>query len=169
MYANTYADAVESWKTELIARRARRFGLRGADVEEVQQEIVLHVLEFEFDPQRSHGATPETALTALIDHHVKNWLRDRGRYQARIERWQQTCPRETSACDVDRHALGMDVRAAVAQLSDDEQAVCAALSRGESLTEIARRVGCGWHTLRRVVERIRCVLRDAGLEAWVVE
>lgn len=169
MYANAYADAVESWKTELIARRARRFGLRGADVEEVQQEIVLHVLEFEFDPRRAHGATPETALTALIDHHVKNWLRDRGRYQARIDRWHHACPRETSVCDVDRHALQIDVREAVAQLSDDERAVCEALSRGESLTEIARHVGCGWHTLRRAVERIRCVLRDAGLEAWVVE
>jgi hypothetical protein len=55
----------------------------------------------------------------------------------------------------------------LAQLATGEQLICQALARDESLTQIARRLGCGWHTLARAVERIRFRFQARGLDRWV--
>ena len=39
-HVNDYGGLVEPWKVALIAARARRFGFRGHELEDVQQEII---------------------------------------------------------------------------------------------------------------------------------
>ncbi len=70
MFKNNYASVIEKWKVDLIVSRARRLGFRRQDLDDAQQQIVVELLSFEFDPTRSNGATEETAVTALIDHQL---------------------------------------------------------------------------------------------------
>ena len=70
MYRNSYDGVLEPWKLELINRRTRQRGLRDDDFLDMQQLLVLEVLKFEFDPDKSNGATETTALTALIDRRL---------------------------------------------------------------------------------------------------
>ncbi len=147
---------IEPWIIALIRRRAKRLGLKGQDLEDAQQDVILDVLAFSFDAAKSNGATLSTALTALVDRRLLRILRDRRRYKKRLERLNETLDTrsEPAVLQVD-HDLAFDLQAAVAQLPPREQAICEALSRGESLAEIVRRMECGWNTIYKSLERIR--------------
>jgi hypothetical protein len=54
-------------KLNLIKSRARLLGFRRHDLEDAVQEVMLAVLEFEYAPEKSNGATETTALTTVID------------------------------------------------------------------------------------------------------
>ena len=67
---NDYGQLVEKWKAELILKRATRAGFRADELEDVQQDIIQAVLNFEFVSHKSNGAKERTALTALIDKQL---------------------------------------------------------------------------------------------------
>jgi|OM-RGC.v1.023923642 hypothetical protein len=87
---NGYGDLLEPWKAELIVARARRKGFSGDRVMDAQQEVILDVLAFEYDPDNEAGATEETALTSLIDRKLcfilRGEIRARKREELVIER-----------------------------------------------------------------------------------
>jgi RNA polymerase sigma factor (sigma-70 family) len=147
-----YDGVVERWKVDLIAARARRMGFRADEIPDVQQQIILDVIAFRFDADKSNGARESTALQALIDNHLKNICRASARYQAHLEQLGGERPLES---DFESEELAADIRAMMTTLTEREQDVCLALARGESKHEIAERLGCGWHTVDRLVQRIR--------------
>lgn len=170
MHGNTYAGVVEAWKVDLILGRARLMGFRRHDLEDVQQEIVLDLLDFRFDPARSNGATETTVLTSLVDRRLRTIRRSRRRYEQQIERMKadaaaaEGCP----PCeDADPDGLALDVRCAVATLPAEEQSLCLALSRGDSISQVARDLGCSWHAANRMVGQIRRRFAAAGLDGWI--
>jgi hypothetical protein len=71
MFQNDYGEVVEKWKVALILRRAIRMGFRRHDLEDVQQQVVVELLAFTFDPAKSNGASETTVITALIDNTLK--------------------------------------------------------------------------------------------------
>ena len=158
--SNPYEGLVEAWKVELIASRAKRFGVRRQDLEDAQQEIVLDILEFRFDEAKANGACERTALTSLIDRRLMTFARSKRRYEKHVEPAPNPCSdksdgREPFAEPMETHSLALDVRDAIAGLSAEEQAVCAALAEGESIAEIARRLGRSWHAANKLVDRLR--------------
>lgn len=173
MGANQYGAVLPRWKNDLIIARAKRMGLRGPELLEAQQELVLHVAAFQHEPSRSNGASKETALIAVIDRRLKALCRSRSRF----DRHQQ-CARDQRAVhtrctdarsNVDQHLLALDVREAIARLTPREQLVCKLLGEGESVARIAEELGCGWHTVRRIIARLRALFQDMGLDGWVIE
>lgn len=173
MGANQYGTVLPRWKNDLIIARAKRMGLCGPELLEAQQELVLHVAAFQHEPARSNGASKETALTAVIDRQLKALCRSRSRY----DRHQQ-CARDQRAVNtrgadarsnVDQHLLALDVREAIARLTPREQQVCRLLGEGESVARIAEELGCGWHTVRRIIDRLRALFQGMGLDGWVIE
>ncbi len=162
---NAYQDVLEDWKVELIRTRAKRLGFRRHDLEDAQQEIVLDVLEFCFDAAKSNGACERTALTSLIDRRLMTILRTKRRYA------QHVCsPVDDSLQDepfsepVPQQQLVMDVRAVITDLSADEQLVCQALVDGESVNQIARRLGCSWRAVNNTIAHIRQFFESVGLD-----
>lgn len=160
----SYDGLVERWKVDLIATRARRMGFRKDEFPDIQQQIILDVMAFRFDADKSNGAKESTALQALIDNHLKNICRASARYQAHLEQLGGERPFET---DFESEELAADIRETLATLPDREQDVCLALARGSSKHEIAERLGCGWHTVDRLVHRIRERFTENGLDGYL--
>lgn len=174
MGANHYGAILEEWKNDLIIGRARRMGLRGHELLDAQQELVLHVARFRHEPARSNGASESTALTALIDRRLKTLRRAGSRYNRHLQHARERHAVRGRGCSdprsyIDEHILAVDVREAVARLDSQEQLVCQLLGQGESVAAIAAHLGCGWHTIHRIIEHIRERFMALGLDGWIIE
>jgi DNA-directed RNA polymerase specialized sigma24 family protein len=156
-----YDGVVEPWKADLIVARARRMGFRPDEIHDVQQQMIMDVAEFRFDAAKSNGAKESTALQSLIDNQLKKICRANARYRAHLNRLGREVADGRSSPQAD---IVQDVRAAIATLPEHEQLVGRALAEGYSRPEIARKLGCGWHTVDRIVRRIRRSFEDRGLD-----
>jgi len=159
-----YDGLVEQWKVDLIVRRAKRMGFRNDELADIQQEIILDVLEFQYDPAKSNGAKERTALQSLIDNRLRHIRRTAMREKVKIKRIRDQV--RQSYDDAEQQRV-LDVHDAIAALSPREQAVCRALAEGRSKHEIAKQLGCGWHTVDRLVCRIRDRFEKIGLDGWI--
>jgi DNA-binding CsgD family transcriptional regulator len=63
--------------------------------------------------------------------------------------------------------LKLDVQLAVEALSPQDRAICAALSQGHSIAQIARDLGCDRYIVRCAVRDIRSRFQAIGLEGWL--
>jgi len=135
--------------------------------------IVLDILSFRFDEAKSNGACERTALTSLIDRRLMTILRTKKRYEKHVEPMPATTrddgdgESEPFTEPIEQESLAMDVRDAIAALPAEEQAVCTALADGESIAEIARRLGRNWHAANKLVARVRQHFEVLGLDAWI--
>jgi len=159
-----YGDLVEPWKVKLIVSRARRMGFRGAELADVQQEIVLDLSRFRYDADRSNGAKEATALTALIDNRLKKIRRSDDRYRDHLQRLGEQA-NLSAEIHIDGDAV-IDVQCAVSALPRKERAVCRELMCGASKPEIAVTLRCGWHTVERLVRNIRNRFLELGLDVY---
>jgi DNA-directed RNA polymerase specialized sigma24 family protein len=166
MSRNDYSGVIESWEADLIGERAKRLGIRASDLDDVQQEIILDVLAFEFDPARSNGATVQTALTALIDHRLMAIRRQERRYRLRLDQLILNA-KQPSADDSDSNSLALDVRDAIESLPDREKAVCRGLAAGKCLGQIAQELHIGWPRLKRSLVIVRKHFHALGLDLWL--
>ncbi|TET37968.1 MAG: sigma-70 family RNA polymerase sigma factor [Planctomycetota bacterium] len=157
-----YDGLVESWKVDLIISRAKRMGFRCDEMEDLQQELILDVMHFRYDTAKSNGATETTALIALIDNRLKKLRRSETRYRAHLERL--AVERKRAYASTPSECWVNDVREAVEFLPMREYMVCCLLGRGYSKLQIANALGCGWHTVDRLMRRIRKHLLALGLD-----
>ena len=155
--------------------RALKRGFRPEELDDVMQEILPEVLAFRFDSRKSNGATERTALTALVNNRLTFLQRCRARRLKTHERYleaigltgDKSVEQIAEDLDPEAGALAYDVREAVAGLEPQEQAVCAALSRGDNRLGIARATGMTRCAVARMIERIRDRFEALGLDAWV--
>jgi len=159
-----YDGIIEQWKVDLIVSRAEIMCFRDHEIPDVLQEVVLELLNFKYDPDHAAGAKEQTALTYVIDNHLRNFRRADTRYRAHVERLGETAS-EFSREEVDERAL--DVAAALASLTEMEQFICRRLVEGKIKTEIAAELDCSRHALDRVLRRIRKQFREIGLGGWI--
>ena len=171
---NDYGDLIEKWKVRLIVSRARHYGFPKHQWEDVQQDLILDVMAFEFDPAKSNGASETTALIALIDKKLIDRLRAATRERKHLERrnaalgiTESTTEDSPALSQRDDIPLRADVHQAMGLLTARQRAICAALAEGRSVSEIARRLGCGWHTVERAIVAIRRAFKEVGLDGWV--
>jgi DNA-directed RNA polymerase specialized sigma24 family protein len=161
---NKYEGLLAPWKVRLIISRAKRLGFRRHDLEDVQQEVVLEVVAFRFDPAK--GASESTPLTKLIDNRLKAIRRKAARYAARITSVGDAMAMEEASLFCEETVpLRLDVMTALASMTGDEIAVCIHLIHGLSVRQIARELGRGWHSVNRIIIGIRERFRTMGLEA----
>lgn len=161
MWNNKYGDLVEGWKADLIVTRAKRFGFQRHDLQDVQQEIILDVLAFEFDESRSNGATETTAITALIDNRLISIRRSSDRYQRHVEAVEPRSEVDESQ-DVSRQEDRLDVAEVVHQLAEQDQDLCRSLEDGQTIAEHAERTGRCWHSVKRRVDQVARRFQTAG-------
>ncbi len=158
------------WHTQLIEARGQRMGFAGANLDDVVQEITPHVLAFRYDPERSNGASLKTAVTAVIDRCLLAIRRREARYANCLDRARNAKRAgyggERPAYE-DPTPMQLDVHTALSALSDEERQICDALMHGFSIREVAKRLGCDWHTVNRRVTRIRARFADLGLDGWL--
>lgn len=162
----SYEGIIEPWKVKLIISRAKRCGFKPHEYPDALQEAVLVVLEFKYDPNHAAGASECTALVPIIDNRLRNMKRAATRYRQRLDRLSQQIT-EFSTEEIDPRVI--DVASAVADLSPRQQQVCRGLADGLSIAQLARQMGCGWHTVQRIIDGLRQRFEDLGLKGWVQE
>ncbi len=153
-------------KLELIRSRAVRFGLKRHDLEDAVQDVIIDLLEFIPDPEKTNGASESTVLIAVIDRRLMEWLRTQKRYQDMVERCGAMLPSDDELlCEsgVEASDAALDVAAVLADLSEFEQRVGRMLSEGHSAYSIAQELGVGRRAVNTAIEVIRERFTDAGL------
>lgn len=170
MFKNSYTGVIESWKVDLIIRRAKRWRLAGNDLDDVLQETVLSLLNFNYNQHRSNGASERTAVTAVVDRRLAMYHRSKSRHCRRTARfrdavvtlngWVRTSPIAPSK-EIDL-GLQLDVQSAMDEMSPRARQVCIALSEGYSINEIAKTLEISWRAVSREVGCIRQRLHRSG-------
>jgi transposase len=56
------------------------------------------------------------------------------------------------------------MRTVLAGLPPEDRDLCLLLADGISIDAIAGRIGCGWHTVRRRIERLRAEFERMGFD-----
>jgi RNA polymerase sigma factor (sigma-70 family) len=168
MFSNNYAGIVPPEVLKLIASLAKRYRVPIDELDDLQQTIIPLLTEFRFDPAIANGATPLTAMTAVIDRQIKAYLRANRRHQKRLERIQnENALKVANGMQSESPDLRLDLEQALLQLSENDRQICKALSQGETVTAIAEQLNCGRDTIMRAIARIRDVFESAGLQAWI--
>ena len=153
-------------KLELIRSRAVRFGLKRHDLEDAVQDVIIDLLEFTPDPDKTNGASESTILIAVIDRRLMEWLRTRNRYQDMVERCGAMLPSEDELPTDGGHEaseLMMDVESILSQLPEFEQRVGRMLTEGHTITSITRELSVGRQCVEDAVDAIRDRLSESGL------
>lgn len=170
MYANEYGEVVARWKVEFIRTRARRLGFREDEIPDLEQDIVLELLQVDFEEVGS--ACEATFVTHVIDLQLRKVLRDRKRDVRRLNH-EATSYEDLSEdaridpSETERIDFRLDLEAAMASLSPEEKALFEALRRGDSQAEIAGASGKPKTTVSDAVRRLRKKLRALGLDAYL--
>jgi len=158
---------VEPWKLRLVERRARRFGFRGAELDDARQEVLLDVLAFRYDSAKANGAGEQAALQRVIDRRLQAIRRARVRRQSRVSSWDAAFggpDAEPAAPEDNSRELALDVRNAVAALSPEDRELVAAVAEGQSLRQLAIAGGTSRRKLQAQLERIRRHFAACGLD-----
>lgn len=165
-------------KLELIKGRARIMGFRRHDLEDAVQEAVLAVLEFEYVPEKSNGATETTALITVIDRKLVSLKRANRRYAGLIERATDRLSVEYQGCEdgpfeVDRagedSVANSELEEVIAQMDEEMQQVCRLMMEGMLTRSISRQLKMGWRRVDELVTAIRGRMEAVGLNPTFVE
>ena len=159
-------------KLNLIKTRARLMGFRRHDLEDAVQEVMLEVLEFKYEPEKSNGATETTALTTVIDRKLVSLTRVNRRYLGLIDRVTQRLAAECQGGEngpfQEDHAgevlvTGATVTAALDGLDTETMQVARLLMEGQTQNAIAEELGMGWQRVARLTGIIRERLEESGI------
>ena len=154
-----YDGVLERWKVNLALRRAKRFGFRDDELDDVMQELTLTLMGVEYDAANENGATEKTVLTSVIDRQLCKMRRANARREGLEQQVALSGDETYDDADVKRR---LDVEAVVQTLGAQQRRVCDLLSQGHSKSAIARELGCGWHAVDRVVCGIRGRFEEHG-------
>lgn len=170
--ANEYEGLMDDWKLQLIVERAKRKGFREHEIEDAQQEVVLELLGFRFDPEKSNGATERTVITALIDKKLTFILRGQTRRQKFHQRYKDTFglsgEREQldwSQNDKERKIdLREDMKVFLGRLDSVEQSICTGLAGELTRAQIADELGISRYRIDVIIDDIAEQMRVEGFD-----
>jgi len=153
---------IEDWVRETIKRKAKRMGIRGADLDDAMQDAVLAVYcNFEFNPARG---TRRAAIEKTVENLLKMHLRGQKRYRRMLER----APGQQVETVPERQAeIAIDVQEVLDSLEPEDRELCESLAAGHRGNEIAAARRCHHSRIQRQIDRIRELFRKRGLEAWL--
>jgi DNA-binding NarL/FixJ family response regulator len=168
MCSNLSNRPSEKTISKWISSRARRMGFQRQDLDDLQQQILLALMDFQFDPERSNGASERTAITSVIDRQLRQFRRTRKRYMGHVagsEHMPDQVIDSSYGTDQSAH-IGMSADLALARtlLSPVEREICDALADGQSVNAIAKNMGMNWHTVKKHVDTIRDCLESLGMD-----
>jgi DNA-directed RNA polymerase specialized sigma24 family protein len=166
MNTNKYAGIMDDWQGRMINARARRAGLNSHDRDDAAQQIAIETAAFTSSPKRSDAESEEAVLATIVKRQLQDAARRAARHRRRMERLANENGAARTEFDP-KHEMQVDVRAAVEQLPPLQQRVCAMLAKGESITNIAKALNCGWHTVERIIASIREHFQEIGLNDWL--
>jgi len=166
-----YDQQVEAWKLNLVKERIHEHGFRCGDIDEAHQDVMLAVINFKYDPEKSKGASERTALTTVIDNQLLLIKRGRARYKKNVQKYRELCVPHDLDNNLDlkhmehqrRHELEQDVQSLISRLDPMDQRVCKKLMDGEPIFHVAKSLDMSRYDVARSVGRIREILESLTL------
>ncbi len=161
-------------KLNLVKSRARIMGFRRHDLEDAVQEVMLSVLEFQYDPEQPNGGTETTALTTVIDRRLSLLNRAKRRYAGLVDRASKNLAVECQGYEdgpfVDddqavQRLVSDEVETVIFSMDDEMQQVVRLLMDGLSTKAVAEQLDMSWHRADRIVTAIREHLEAVGFTA----
>ena len=164
MELNKYDGCLEQWKVDLIVHRALALGFREDEILDIQQDLVLEVMNFKYDPEHSKGAQENTVLQALIDNQLMKRRRSEQRRNDHTAELRWITELEENDSET---KLSIDIENAIRYLPNLQRQICIALSEGCSIPEIAKAMGIHRITVYRHIRKIRDYFKSLGLDQWI--
>lgn len=157
-----YGKEVDPKLVNRIVKRAAMFGFKEREMEDVLQQVLPVVLDFQFDPAKSNGCKKSTATIAVIDNRIQKIRRSEARYRARQEKAEARTDLEPDTA----MKMKVEVGHALEGLTPEQRQICDALGHGYSIWQIAKQLDCSWHAVERQIAHIRSHFRTLGLDHW---
>ncbi len=161
-------------KLDLVKSRARIMGFRRHDLEDAVQEVMLSVLEFQYDPEQPNGGTETTALITVIDRRLISLKRVNRRHARIVERATDELAYASQGYDdgpriedhtAEERIVSEELESLISDMDEEMQQVCRMLMAGRRTRSIARRLKMGWRRADELVTAIRERLEAAGFAA----
>jgi len=178
----TKDEVFDQYIQTLIRSKARqlvgRFGFTGIDQSDIEQDLALHLLEHihAFDPTRG---SKRTYAARIVDRKIASMLRWRYAQQRDCRRsvpLEETFANESNDAreSVDRRRpridpnpdLAIDVASNLVDFDGDRRHLCELLKH-ESIAGAARRLNLTRGQGRSWIAKIRSLLTDRGLDAYI--
>jgi RNA polymerase sigma factor (sigma-70 family) len=164
MNFNSYRGCIEQWKVDLIVYRAKAFGFQEDEIMDIQQDLVLKLMKFKYDPQKSNDAQESTVLQTVIDNELK--MRHRSMQCRKDHTEALRLVKEYSEISSDTD-LTIDIQDAISSLPPMEQKICVALSKNWGVADIADLLNVGRTTVYRRIQKIRDHFQGLGLDQYL--
>jgi DNA-directed RNA polymerase specialized sigma24 family protein len=171
---NHYEGCVEQWKINLTLARIKAFRFPRDQWADLLQNIVPEMAEFQFCADRAGGRNEAQILYGLINNRLRSVIRAQQREQRRMAHHREllgVSPEnaETHAAFAvaDRSDMQLDIHLSLAAMPERERTICQRLMAGDSVSQIARDLGIGWHAVERIIDRVRKHFTKMELNAWL--
>lgn len=167
-YENQYEGVVSTNVVKMIRRITEKLGISQDDQSDAEQTVILEVLQFEFDPEKSNGGSEETVLYSLALNTLKSFVRAKARHAQKLENYSVFFPIDPDSGEYippqeGTKFLDIDVRIALAQLPPAKQELCHRLMNGEQRKDICEKYGLSKRALSEVIDEIREAFWEVGL------
>lgn len=171
---NRYEGYVEQWKVNLALGRMKAFRFPADQWPDLLQNLMPEMASFHFQVERAGGRNEAQILHGLVSNRLRSVLRAQQREQRRVMRHRDllgVSPENAeshpafAACD--RADMVLDIDMTLANLPERERSICQRLMAGDSMAQIARDLGLGWHRVQACIGRIREQFTKLELDAWL--
>jgi RNA polymerase sigma factor (sigma-70 family) len=160
--------------SKMVRYRAAKMGFRGADLDDAQQEVLLKLMAFRYREEFTCESAAVAALINFINLYLLTAKRGQQRYQRSLGHVKKSIAsgyyrvaESDETNNVEDTHRAQDVQDVLARLSSEDRELCHALVVGESIHAIADRLGCGWHTVKRRIDRLREYFTEMGMDGYV--
>ena len=169
---NDYTRKIVSTKTTLMLGKC---GIGVKDLEDIEQELYLELLKKSKNYNPEKGRT-STFVQCILQNKISEILSRKKKEL--VCRTFTECGFFSDDIDeaqfidqshlIDREDLSIDVRDVADSLTPELRVACKLLARGESVTEVARRLGLKRSTFYyRVLNTLNKALMEKGLQIYV--
>ena len=170
-FQRQYGSLFEEWKIDLALSRIVEMGFPQSDWPDLMQELAVVMVDFEYEPDHADGATEKTVLYSVITLELQTLQRSHCRRLARQERYaikagpddETVVPPFSSTHMPDEN----DIQPVLETLGEYDLAICRWLARGLNVNQVADKIDCDWHTVKKAVGRIAKHFRSHGIDGWV--
>lgn len=151
-----YKGFIEEWKIALILAKAQKMGFAKQEWEDIVQEVVLKVKNFQNTPNAD--ASEATLLAAAITHWLIDMLRSQAGKQKSARKFQELRESITETDDLHQYEteLPIDVHSAINRLQPENRQICLLFMKGLCSYQIIRQFHWSNRKLRAAIQHIQC-------------
>lgn len=170
-FQQQYGSLFDEWKIDLALSRIVEMGFPRSDWPDLMQELAVVMVDFEYKPDHTDGATEKTVLYSVITLELQTLQRSHCRRLDRQERYALKAGPDDEAVPPPFVSTGVphkkEIQSLVNTLTEFDREVCHWLAKGLNINKVAKKMDCDWHVVKKATRRIAKHFRSHGIDGWV--